>query len=140
LSGANEFVSGGLGRRVNDESRYVVRTHRGRVDAFLARQWAEPVVDVAAVVYTMKAYLLDPEIGEDERERMRRLGRLDATHVLVAVLAACSGAPTPLTPYRFVANMAGGNNDNPASWGEARLRETALAIIKYDTEWCVVAD
>jgi len=141
LSGANEFVSGGVGVRVNDESRYVARTHRGRVELFLRREYAAPVQSVSAVIYTVEAYLRDPEIGADESERIQRTIRTcDTTHVLVAVLAATTAAQPPMSPYRFLANMAGGNTDNPAMWGEARLLEMARNVVEYDNTWCVVAD
>ena len=136
-SAAVDCVAPGVGRRsVNDhESDYVVRMHRGRPEAFLRRQYASEATAVSVVVYTAAAYLADPEVSQNERELVVRA---EATHVLVAVIAHC-GPRAPLTPYRLVANLAGGNLAYGAKTAEEMYTE-AREVIKYDNEWCVVAD
>lgn len=134
---AVELVSAGVGPRTADPNDYVIRTHRGRVDAYLKRERAAKVKSVAAVVYTMEAYLNDPEVSRDEIEYC--LARdSGATHVLVTVLASAGPRP-PLSPLRFVANMAGGNNAQLAKTAD-ELRAEARDVIGYDVEWCVVSD
>jgi len=96
---------------------------------------AAPVDNVAVVVYTKEAYLKDPDCTEEEHERINSLG---CTHVLVAVLAS-SGKPSPLTPHRFIHNLAGGNRE-ALLWTADEIRAKAKEIKKFSSEWCVVAD
>ena len=71
----NSFVSAGVGKRVDDPSAYVVRTHRGRCTAYLKRVYAEAVTGCACVVYTMEAYKSDPEVSANEVALLEELGR-----------------------------------------------------------------
>ena len=131
------FVSGGLGRSRKDPNDYVLRSHRGKVHAYLKREFAEPVTDCHVVVYTRDAYLADPDIDEDPDEA-NRIQNSSCTHVLIAVLAA-SGAPSTLSPYRFVKNLAGGNHEALA-WSADEIRAKAREIAANVDEWSVVAD
>lgn len=131
----------GVGRRTKNELDYIVRSHRGRVDAYLLRfssgSERVPVDNVAVIVYTREAYLADPDVLANEVEQVRVLAS-DATHVLVAVLAF-AGPKAPVSPYRFVANTAGGNNTYLTMTGD-ELRALAREVVAYDDEWCVVTD
>jgi len=127
------FVSAGVGPRSKNPRDYVLRKHRGVVSAYLKREFAAPVTGCALVVYTKEAYVRDPDVTPEE---VARIG--DATHVLVAVLAA-AGPESPLSPYRFVWNLAGGNRE-AATWTADEIRAKAKAIIDYDTPWATVAD
>lgn len=135
---ACSMVYPGVGRRTKNELDYIVCSHRGRVDAYLRRYSRDiPVDNVAVIVYTREAYLVDPDVLADEVE-LARVTASNATHVLVAVLAF-AGPKAPVCPYRFVANTAGGNNAYLAMTGD-ELRALAREVIAYDDEWCVVAD
>lgn len=128
------FVSAGVGRREGlDASSYVVREHRGRVELFLRRSDAAEVGGLAVVVYTKEAYMRDPEVTPEE---VATLG--NCTHVIVAVLGF-AGPKAPLSPYRFVSNLAGGNNE-ALTYSADDIRAMAKDIKAYDDEWCVVAD
>ena len=83
LPDAEVYVSAGVGKRSINPDDYVLREHRGRVDAYLNREHAAKVESVKVVVYTHAAYLADPDITPDEAERVK-----GASHVLVAVLAS----------------------------------------------------
>ena len=132
---AMPYVSAGVGRRSSayGAAQYVVRSHRGRMEAYLKRDYAAPVTGVAVVVYTRAAYVADPEVS---REEIAALG--NATHVVVAVLGFAGPNP-PLSPYRFVSNLAGGNNE-ALTYTADDIRRMAKDIKAYDDEWCVVAD
>jgi len=130
---ANECVIAGIGRRTDRPQDYVLRTHRDRVNAYLSRELAEPASGVACVVYTLDAYLADPDVDESED-----VGDKNTTHVVVAVLAF-AGPGSPLTPWRFVHNLAGGNREALA-WNADEIRTKAEEIRKYWEEWCSVAD
>jgi hypothetical protein len=130
-----ETVSAGVGLRTDNLDDYVVRSHRGRMSIYLRREAAAKVESLAVIVYTAAAYLSDPEVGEAEAERVRQSG---ATHVVVAVLAA-AGPKSPLTPKRFVANLAGGNKE-ALDWTADEIRQKAEEIRDYYQKWCVVAD
>jgi hypothetical protein len=134
---AIRFVSGGIGKSRNNPDDYVLRSHRGKVHAYLRREFAEPVTDCHVVVYTSGAYLADPDIGEDPGEAERIHSGYD-THILVAVLAD-SGAPSTLSPYRFVKNLAGGNHEALA-WSADEIRAKAREIAANVDVWSVVAD
>jgi len=128
------FVSAGVGPRSSDPSRYVCREHRGHVTAYLKREFAAPVTGCALVVYTREAYVRDPDVTPEE---VARLG--DATHIIVAVLAFTSDAPSPLPPYRLVWNLAGGNRE-AALYTADEIRAKAKAAIDFDNAWSPVAD
>jgi hypothetical protein len=128
------FVSAGVGPRSSDPTRYVCREHRGRVDAYLKREYAAPVTGCALVVYTHEAYILDPDITVEEIERLR-----DVTHVIVAVLAFTSDKPSPLPPYRLVWNLGGGNRE-AATYTADEIRTKAAEAIDFDNAWSPVAD
>lgn len=128
-------VSAGVGQRTHDPDDYVIRLHRNKVSLFLKRKFAAKVDNVAVVVYTTDAYLNDPDIDENE---FRRIKEDNFTHVLVAVLAS-AGPPSPLTPNRFVHNLAGGNKE-ALLWSADEIRKRAKEIKDYSINWCVVAD
>lgn len=109
------FVSAGVGPQSTDPGAYICRLHRDRVSAYLRREYAAPVTGCALIVYTRVAYLADPDTTPEE---VARIG--DAEHVLVAVLAF-AGPKAPLTPYRLISNLAGGNKEE--SCGAPRRSE-----------------
>lgn len=113
---------------------YVVREHRGRADLFAKREYAVRATGVAAVVYTLAAYLADPDVTAEEAREIPG----GTTHVIVAVLAF-TGPKAPLSPYRLVANLAGGNNDALAYTAD-EMRALAVAAKGYDDVYIVVAD
>ena len=131
------YLSAGVGKRSTDPDHYVLRFYRGRVDAYLKREFAAPCEGAALIVYTRDAYLSDPDVQKEEAERAR-IEASEATHVLVAVLGF-AGPKAPLSPYRLVHNLAGGNLA-AAMWNAAEIHGHAKASIQYDAEWAVVAD
>lgn len=137
ISGARHFISGGMGHARSNPDDYVLRSHRGKVHAYLKREFAEPVTDCHIVVYTRDAYLKDPDIDEDPDEA-ERIEMSAYTHILVAVLADC-GVPSTLSPYRFVKNLAGGNHEALA-WTADEIRAKAREIAENVDGWSVVAD
>ena len=129
------FVSSGVGKRSLDPRDYFAREHRGKIGLYLRRHRAAEVDNVAAAVYTKRAYLIDPDVTEEEADNVELMG---FTHIIVAVLASTEVA-SPLTPGRFVHNLAGGNNE-ALLWSADEIRNKAKDIINYSKEWCVVAD
>ncbi len=134
---AREAVSAGVGLHVDNPEAYVLRSWRGSVNAYLKREHAAPVEGVAAVVYTVGAYLSDPDVAGDSGE-VARVRESGATHVIVAVLAF-AGPKAPLSPGRLVSNLAGGNKDALA-WSADTIREKARESAEYSNTWGVVAD
>lgn len=114
-----------------------MRVHRGQPSLFLRREFAAPVEGLACVVYTRAAYLADPDT-RNEPEETARIEASDCTHVIIAVLAF-AGPRAPLTPYRLVHNLAGGNNEVGA-WTKEDILTRAKESLDYWNEWCVVAD
>ena len=131
------FLSAGVGKRSENPSDYVLRFYRNRVEMFLKREFAAPCEGAALIVYTRAAYLADPDVQKDETEKAR-IEASEATHVLVAVLGF-AGPKAPLSPYRLVHNLAGGNRE-AQGWTADEIRAQAAASLAYDAEWAVVAD
>jgi hypothetical protein len=129
------FVSSGVGHPTENPDNYVLRCYRGRVSAFLKREYAAPVESCAVVVYTKQAYLNDPDITPEEAARVNQPL---VTHVLVAVLAS-SGPKSELSPHRFTANLAGGNLEAQV-WTADEIRAKARLVIDYDQLLVSVAD
>ena len=129
------YVAAGVGQRSVEPEHYVCRVHRGIVGAYLKREHAAKTSGCAVVVYTLDAYLADPDITPSEAKRVTEAG---ATHVLVAVLAF-AGPESPPSPYRLVWNLGGGNNE-AAEWTADEIRAKAKASIEYDNLWVPVAD
>jgi hypothetical protein len=130
-------VSTGVGKRSPDPQDYVIRVHRGQANLYLKREKAAPVETLAAIVYTREAYLNDPDVQRDAAEQ-ERVSNSDASHVLVAVLAS-AGPKSPLTPDRFVKNLAGANCE-ALTWSTDEIHEKAMEIAAYYDAWHVVAD
>lgn len=129
-------VSAGVGKRTNNLNDYIIRHHRGQVKLFFNRDKADDVPDnVKAVVYTLDAYLNDPDVDEQEAKEILDKGY---THILVAVLAS-KGPPSPLSPTAFVHNLAGGNNE-ALVWTADEIREKAGEIENYYSEWITLSD
>jgi hypothetical protein len=126
------FVSAGDGKRTDNPEDYIPALHRGQVGLYLKREKAGEVQFCAAVVYTKEAYLKDPDVTHEEAERIG-----DADYVLVAVIAS-SGPESPLSPYRFVHNLAGGNREAQV-WTGDEIRDRAKDILAHANEWATVA-
>ena len=141
---AAPFVSAGAGKKSTSPEDFVLREHRGQVNAYLRREHAAPTEGCAVVMYTLEAYLDDPDVDEAEATRIkaeadvREPVGVPVTHVLVAVLAF-AGPSSPLDPWRFVHNLAGGNKE-ALVWGGDTIREKAKEIRDYWGEWAIVAD
>lgn len=139
MDAAVHCVSSGFGQRSKDPEDYIARFHREQVQLFLKREHAGPVKSLRAVVYTKEAYLNDPDVFNDSREIDRIVANTTATHVLVAVLAG----PVEgfVSPYRFVANLAGGNLDyREGKMKYAELVRLANDVKDFDDKWVVVSD
>ncbi len=131
------FISAGVGRRTGNPDDFIVRVYRGQADLYLRRHAAAEVERAAIIVYTREAYLADPDVTNDEGE-LSLIERSAATHVLVSVLGF-AGPKAPLSPYRLVHNLAGGNHEALA-WNGDEIRTKAAESKAYWDEWCVVAD
>jgi len=130
-------VSAGVGQRTVNPDDYVIRANRGQVNLYLKREKAAAVESLAVIVYTTEAYLTDPDVQGDSQE-ISRISNSGASHVLVAVLAS-AGPKAPLTPTRFLKNLAGGNRE-ALVWSADEIRAKAKEVGDYDSQWCVVAD
>ncbi len=133
-------VTAGVGRKTQNPDDYVIRTYREGPKLFLKRKFAAEAESVSLIVYTKDAYLADPDVKEDERTFIDGMDHGDdpISHVLVAILAS-AGPPPPLTPGRFVHNLAGGNNE-ALLWTADEIRQKAKEIVAYYNEWTTVAD
>ncbi|MCC7432188.1 hypothetical protein IT412_01545 [Candidatus Peregrinibacteria bacterium] len=131
------YVSAGVGRRTLNPKDYLARCHRGRVDVFLKREHAATAEGCALIVYTREAYINDPDV-QKEPDEIARIQQSDFTHILIAVLAF-AGPKAPLSPLRFVANLAGGNNE-VKGWSREEILAKAEEVLAYDNDWCVVSD
>jgi len=129
-------ITCGVGRKTTNIEDYVMREWRGNVDTFLKRELAVRCTSCAVIVYTKSAYLADPHMEDEERERVESG---DATHYLVALLANGEGVPNARSPYRLVDSLAGGNNEFKEIEIET-VKAMAVASKDYADNWSVVAD
>ena len=129
-------ITCGVGLNTQDPSDYHLKLYRGRVQPFLKREHALPVSWCAVIVYDREAYLSDPQISDEEKERV--LSGND-THFLVALLANADGVPNAYGTYRLVSNLCGGNNDFENVTID-EIKEMAQNSLEYENKWCVVAD
>lgn len=144
------FVSSGVGKPTLDVGDYVLREYRGRVSAFLKREHAVPAEGCAAIVYSRKAYYDDPDVTPEEMRRIDYLAEINplsfpdppspvpVTHILVAVLTF-AGPQSQLSPYRFTANLTGGNHEAQI-WTADEIRTKAKVVMDYDNQWTTVSD
>jgi hypothetical protein len=129
---ANGLVLCGVGRKTKFSHDYHVKMHRGAPTLCLNREHSLPTEWVHATVYTKAAMLEDPQIDEQDHKM------LDVhTHCLVSLRAGV-GEDDPLTMYRFVSNLAGGNL-NVQDMTLAQIQQTAKEVLAGD-EFCVVSD
>jgi len=133
----------------DEVSDWVLRSYRGKVNKFLRAELADaiPVTFCALIAYTKEAYLVDPDvcgsvedgIPEDTKEMQRVKNSLDCSHVLVAVLG--TGGPKPaVSPYRFVMNLAGGNNEYKDMSGDDIRAKAKDIKDNQSIGWSTVAD
>jgi hypothetical protein len=135
---ATYAVSVGVAPRTQNADDYCVRMWRGVAQAFLKRAKSLPPPErVAVVLYSREAYLADPDTQKDEAE-FARVQASSCPWVVVAVLAFL-GPKAPVSPFRFVANLAGGNNEY-TNLGISEVKLLAKQVLDYDQNWCVVAD
>lgn len=134
LPEAMEFVSAGDGLRTQNPEDYIIRSHREGPKMFLRREFSGKVNSLKVIVYTREAYLIDPDITPKEAKKIQP----DTTHVIVAVLAS-SGPESELSPFRFVHNLAGGNNAYKHLSGDD-IRAKAVSVLAYANEYTAVAD
>lgn len=127
-------VSAGVGLASKNPDDYVLRFHREKVSAYLKREFAAPCESVACVVYTLDAYLKDPDV----KDEVARIRHTNPTHVIVALLAS-AGQPSPLTPFRLVHNLAGGNLE-ALTYTADEIRAKAKESLMYHNAWSTVAD
>lgn len=131
-----EVISCGVGLNTTDPNDYVHRLYRGRVQSFLKREHALPVDWCAVIVYTREAYLADPQMTEEEREKVLSG---NASHFLVALLANAKDVPNAYGTYRLISNLCGGNNAFE-NMSLAEFKVEAQKSLEYQDKWCVVAD
>ena len=155
---AYDTVSTGEGLRegTDPEEDYVTRGHRGRADAYLKRQFAAKCIFLAVGVYTAEAFYKDPDVKkmglapkDFEKCGEGRLNDLAPAWYITCVIAS-GGPEAPLSPRRFVANLAGGNNAysydaltssmGGAVTGLMRVMDEAEKIQEHDDIWATIAD
>ena len=127
LPEAKRFVSAGDGPKSQNADDYIIRSHREGPKMFLKRSCAGEVNFLAVVVYTREAYIADPDMTPEELETLDPW----ATHFIVAVIAS-SGPKGTLTPYRFVHNLAGGNNEYKCPSSFEGKNDSEVADILFD--------
>jgi hypothetical protein len=135
---AYHTVSCGVGLKTAEPADYAPRLFRGHVGLYLKRRLAAEVEHLAAVVYTREAYLNDPDVVNDEAEKMFIERYPLATHVLVAVLASAGGR-SPLPMGTLVRNLAGANHEALA-WTADEIRAKARESLEFWEKWSIVAD
>lgn len=137
-NGDLSYVSGGIGKKTVNPYNYVIRSYREGPHMFLKREFAEPPTSLKVVLYTKEAYLNDPDVINDKKE-WDLFNALGCKYVIVAILA--SVVDSYVSPYRFVANLAGGNRDyEEGKMTYKQLVELAKRVKQFSDSWITVAD
>lgn len=132
-----------------DPDDYVLKLYRGKVDKFIKGDLAEEVAikTCLLIVYTKDAYLADPDVAGDDKAGIprddleyARVEAMDCSHVIVAIIASGSDAPSTVSPFRFVANLAGGNKDYEAYTKEDLVELAKKVRDNAGADWVSVAD
>ncbi len=137
LNEALHAVSCGIARRQDVPfGGYHIVEYREGPSLFADRKYAAPTENLEVIVYNQKAYTTDPDCDAKEVERCK-----DCDFVVVAVLASAGPKP-PLSAYRFVHNLAGGNNAFKPENGYTldQAIKQAREIVAYGKDWVTVAD
>jgi hypothetical protein len=134
---ARTMVTAGVALRTFNPEDYIPREHRGVVDSYIRRDRVnrmDLIPDgVAAIVYTIDAYINDPETTDKEKEALVKGG---ITHVLVTILAF-KGPKPPQSVIRFVLNLAGANARYQEMTAD-EIRAEAKEVADYHKVWCTV--
>jgi hypothetical protein len=139
------YVSAGVATSSKDDEpeHFVIRKYREGCKLYLKRSVAVaqgrcPVTECKVVIYTRNAYLADPDVNKpEEAAEKTRIEASDFTHIIVAFLA--SNGSSPLSVFRFVHNLAGGNNE-AAKYTADEIRGMAKEIIEHSNTHISVAD
>ncbi len=139
----NLVVPGVAHRTLLTDSTSIVRQHRGEQVLCIDRSKVDvgKVDGVAAIVYTIDAYLRDPEVSEDEKSHLKEG---PYSHVLVTTLGF-KGPKAPVGPGRFMKNIAGANNayastdsaivEKAIEYLEASKNDPTFAPIEKTSAW-----
>lgn len=102
------LVCGSAPRSLLTKENVIVRTYRGEPSLYLDRSKIEVPEPVSSfsIIYNMSAVEADPQVEEATVDHMKKNGY---THMWVTTRADAVEYRAPLAPYRFAANMAGGN-------------------------------
>lgn len=126
----HQYFSPGDGPKSDNPNDYTILVHREGPKMFLCRKGGVETKSLAMVVYTLTAYLNDPDITPQEAERV-----FGATHVIVAMLGSSVAEKSPVTPYRFVHNLAGGNHEYRVPDCLDKSPEEVINILRTHVEW-----
>jgi hypothetical protein len=126
---------GGVGKipTLMSPEKSQVATHRKEKGLYLAREYACEVSGLGVIVYTYDEYANDAQGVPHDLAKME-----GCTHVIVAVLAAAGPEP-PVSPKRFLANIAGGNKDF-MGLTYAEYAEMAEEVLDYAECYMPVAE
>lgn len=126
------LVSSGVGKNTDNLEDYVLRKHRGKVGAYLRREFAAPVTSLEVTVYTAEGYNNDPDV--------KSLGDSCPENAKAVVVSVRAGTgPSPLSPHRLIHNLAGGNNA-AKQWTAEKIRSLAEESNTYWSKWTTVSD
>lgn len=137
LDGVADCVVCGVAPASSNPEDYVPREHRGEVEAYRRREtltFDERRPDtVAAIIYSKEMYLADPQTSDADKAAFIQAGY---THCWVTTLSM-KGPKAPVGAWRFVVNLAGGN-DSYAFKNRDDLHAEAKEIKDYWSKWSTV--
>ena len=144
---ALQYLSAGVATSSKDDrpEDFVIRKYREGCKLFLKRSVAVaqgrcPVSSAKVVVYTRDAYLADPDVNKpEEAPEKARIEASTFTHIIIVFLASTGDKSSPVSAFRFVHNLAGGNNE-ASKYTIEIVRQMAKEIIEYSNGHVVVAD
>jgi hypothetical protein len=136
-----DTVACGVGLKSEFPSDYHYAWHRECIGKFLHRDKSLKPDKLQAVVYTIDAYINDPDVINNPQELNRTLISRDegVKYFLVTVIASEGYENPPVGVSRFVRNLAGGNNAY-RNMSIEHIRSEAVRALDYWGKYHAVAD
>lgn len=135
------LVSGGTGKRTEDPDDYLLRAQNGRVDVYLKRKRADPVIKLDAIVRGREQHLARMR-AEAQQQEVERILVSPATHFLIGVFATTTHSPLYRVSTRGFLDLLIQPDDDivPARATLREIRQAAWKVHENEQRWAWVAD
>ncbi|KKW28677.1 MAG: hypothetical protein UY72_C0064G0005 [Candidatus Uhrbacteria bacterium GW2011_GWD2_52_7] len=136
----SRLVKPGIGKRSNNPEDYVLRNHRGKVGAFLKREFAIPYADYNVIIWTLPRFSKESTESPSDFEDLTKFMKSGCTHALVGAKAASA----VVDAEDFVRNIMDTPRQDffthPFEVLVDDVRNSAQRVTTFYDMWSLVAD